>query len=749
MSDDSRYIARYWAGLREPDAELRFAQALRAVPVGLATGLHQIIAIVALASIVFSGALAPHAAGGIGLLLFGNSAACLVFAAACGYRGAIAGLSPATVAAMAALASAMDLAGDALFVTTVGALAISAVATGVFCLMIGRWRLANVFRFIPYPVAGGVVASVGAAVCLAALSLLGVEPHWSAVPTLLEPATLLRWGPGTAYGIVLYLAMKRWKSVLLLPLSAVFAIAGVHLALLGLGISGDEARSGGLLLAGAAHGRLWPPLSPADLAHLDWTAMADQIPGMLVLMLTAFIAITVNIGALELAADWESDWDREFRVTGVATVIAGLGGGGVANLNVSGSYRSKLFGATTRVTGFVAAITVASAWLLGGGLLELIPTALVGGMLIPIGLGLMDEALVKSRARIPWSEYAIIVMIFVVFLLFGLLAGVGAGALAALVFLAVRLSHVDPIESRSSARECRSSAARSIPDRAILHREGEHIHTYRLRGYLFFGSARVLADRLRSSLASRPACLMLDCSAVSGWDISAVRVLAGLLRAADEAGVQAVLSAPSRALRTGLERNLPTAVFSRLHLESNDDLALERCEDIVIEAWTADTKGTEKRRAELLEHVTDDLEHHLVRQMHFEELVEALSGWLTPRQFAAKEALAGSGTPRQGLQLLLAGRASVYDERGARLRQLSAGDAIWPAGSPDGNAASVLADEPCRTMELTPAARDVLDNNEERLALKLYRYLFAGRLRATGGPPAARTPEDTEARHGP
>ncbi len=42
----------------------------------------------------------------------------------------------------------------------------------------------------------------------------------------------------------------------------------------------------------------------------------------------------------------------------------------------------------------------------------------------------------------------------------------------------------------------------------------------------------------------------------------------------------------------------------------------------------------------------------------------------------------------------------------------------------------MVADEPCRTMVLTPAARRHLEDQDERLALTLYRFLLANRLLA-------------------
>ena len=711
------------------------AKAAPALAAGFTSGLGLLVAQIAFGSFIFSGPLAPYSSQGVGLVLFGNFAACLVIALAGGYLGAIAGLSPALVIVMAAIGSTMDAEGEALFVTTAGALIISAVATGACCLMIGRFRLANLMRFIPYPVAGGFVAGIGGAVCLAALSLMGAEPEWGAVIALLEPPVLWKWSPGAAFGIVLYLAMKRWKNPLVMPVSVALAIAGYHLALGGLGISSDAARAEGLLLSSTAEGSLWPALHPADLVHVQWAAMGAQVPHMLTLIMVAFICVIMNFAGLELAANQELDWDRELRVTGAASVIAGLGGGTVATLVVPASLRSKLLGATTRLTGVVAALVVGGALFLGDGMLGFVPAPLVGGILVFAGFGMLDQGLVASRRRLPWTEYGIILLIFMAIISFGLVEGVAVGMLATLVFFAVRLSRVDPIEERFTARERESNRTRPVPDRAILLQEGERVHAYRLRGYLFFGSVCPLADHFRKSLtsASRPACLVLDFAGVSGFDFSAVSVIGRFLQAADAAAVPVVLSALSEGLRSGLQRNMPPAAYAGLQVEPDADRALERSEDIIIAVWRTNADTADERRDALMEHTVDDLERHLERQIRFEELVEDLRGWLQPRRYSAGDSLAAPDGRREDLQLLLSGRASAYDSAEARLYQCGPGDAIWPASGLEGRAATVIAEEACRTMALTLEARRRLEEDEVELALKLYRYLLAGRLEAGPG----------------
>ena len=368
-------------------------------------------------------------------------------------------------------------------------------------------------------------------------------------------------------------------------------------------------------------------------------------------------------------------------------------------------------------------------------MLELVPATLVGGILVFAGLGMLDQGLVASRRRLPQSEYGIILLIFLAITSFGLIEGVGVGMLATLVFFAVRLSRVDPIESQFTARERESNKDRPVPDRAILLKEGERVQVYRLRGYLFFGSVSPLADHLRQSLsgASRPLCLLLDFAAVSGFDFSAVNVLSRFLQTANAVGVRVVLSALSEGLRAGLEHNLPPAVYAELLMEPDVDRALEHCEEIVIAGWKADVDRADERRASLLEHTADDLERYLERQIDFENLMEELQWWLSPRQYSAGEALVGQDAPQAGLQLLLSGRASGYDSAGARLFQSGPGDSIWPASASEQKATFVIADEPCRTMVLTPVARGKLEESEQQLTLKLYRYLLAGRFQTESG----------------
>ena len=199
------------------------------------------------------------------------------------------------------------------------------------------------------------------------------------------------------------------------------------------------------------------------------------------------------------------------------------------------SLRSKLFAADTRLTGIVAALVIAGALFLGDGLLELVPSPLVGGILVFAGLGMLDEGLVRSYRRLPGSEFGITVLIAVAIVAFGLPEGIGGGMLVTLVFFAVRLSRVDPIESplhRARGPEQQDpSRFRTGPS---CSRKASASTPTGYAATSFFGSVSPAGGSNPGVVGSRntpPACLMLDFAGVSGFDYSAVNVLSRLLQA--------------------------------------------------------------------------------------------------------------------------------------------------------------------------------------------------------------------------
>ncbi len=157
------------------------SKAFAVLSVGLVSGVGVVIGEAAFAGLVFSGRLAPYLPQGIGLILFGTAAACLVTALRSGFPGAVAAPAAATLIILGTIGGSLAAAGDELFPTMVATIVLCSFAAAACLMLLARFRLANLVRFIPYPVSAGFVAGTGGLACLVALSLMGVRlDSWAA-----------------------------------------------------------------------------------------------------------------------------------------------------------------------------------------------------------------------------------------------------------------------------------------------------------------------------------------------------------------------------------------------------------------------------------------------------------------------------------------------------------------------------------------------------------------------------------------
>ena len=702
----------------------------QALLVGVLMGGLLLVEGLVLANVIFVGPLSPYVSNGIGLLLSGSAVFCLLVALTSGHRGMIAcpqAISAAvlgTIGAMLAQTIA-GASGEILFMTMVAVLILSTTITSLCFLALGQCRIAKLLRFVPYPVACGVLAGTGWVLCVAALSMMCALPlEWRMLPRLLEPAMLLKLGLGVAFCLSLVLVMKRWNNYLVVAASFVIVAALYHLGLILADITVEEAKEASLLFAGMPDSGVWPAFELGDLALVDWGSVAEVAPNLLTVTLVTLLKLAMNLHGLELDTDQEIDTDREFRVAGFSGLVAAAGGSIPGCQSLGYSRFSHMVGADTRLTGIVAAAVVSLCALFGGRFVALMPVSLTAGVLLFVGVGLLSRWLFSVREKLRWTEYGVVLLTCVTIAAFGFIEGIGLGLIATMVLLVVRLGRMEVIEAEFTGRDQCSTTHRTVPERALLLDQGERMRIYQLRGFVFFGSVHRLLDRVKAALRDtpQPACIVLDCARVSGFDFSAANALCRLLRSTHATGTRLVLAAAPGLLKDDLRDNLPADLCDRVLFEADVDHGLQRGEDVIL-APLRDASGTPP--GHLIERVFDDMKRYLDRQIVFEDMVQRLEPWLEPRDYRAGDALAARGEPQAGVQLLVMGRAAVYDGADVRISQCGPGTAVEPqaAFGPSVAANSTIAGTSCRTMLFTPNARLLLEALDPTLGLQFYRFL--------------------------
>ncbi len=725
--------------IRSLASELRTDARSTKLPAAVSSGLVLALLLAVFgptqATTIFAGPLAPFIAQGTGTILFGCFAMCLVTALAGTYKGTVSMPNFAPAVAMLAIGSAvaakLSSAGDeAVFATMIVIVALTTLITALCFLLIGRLRLANLFRFMPYPIVGGFLAGLGGVLTVSSISIAsGIALEWETLPELLEPDMIPKWAPSVAFAAVLLLVTKLRPHYLVLPASVVFAVGLCHAVLLVLGISVEDARAAGILFVGMPAGTSWPPIELGGLTHVSWSVVASQFPGVLGVTLITLICIVLNAGALELGSGTELDMNREFQAEGAANLVAALGASHPGCNSSPMTLISHATGAETRLTGIVVALAVGSVLFFGGDLLAFLPMPLLGGLALFVGLGLLIDWLIATSKILPRSDYGMILLVALVIGFFGFVEGVVLGLVAAVIFFVVRYSAVDVVNASFTIREYRSKRVLSAIHRVILQVQGDRVRGYRLRGYIIFGNASPLGDRLKEALKADPTPigLLLDFTGVSGFDISAANVICRSIRAANAQGTNIVLSAMTARTRSTLRSGLSENEWQNLIFEEDLDRGLERCEDMVIAAWERLNSESEDARDTLFDMSIDHALRELDRQARFEALTERLEAWVQPRTYAAGETIVAGGEMQKGMQFLTEGRAIAHAaEAGAQMLECGPGDVLAPQAAFGSYLAEsyVTAQKPCRTVLITSSARQALERDDAALTVELDRYLI-------------------------
>ncbi len=725
------------------------------LPAAVATGLVIALLVVAvqtsIASIIFSGPLAPWVAHAEGAVLVGSAILCIVTALLGSYPGTISvpqfPVAAVLVTISAALTTRMEAdSGEAMAATMYMVLILSAAATGFCFLLIGWFRLSNLLRFMPYPLIGGFLAGLGWVLAVSGIKMAsGIDLSLRDLPQLFDPGIAWRWIPGVAYALLMFAITVRWHHYLIVPVSVVAGIILYNGVLLALGISSGEARDSGILFVGLPENGSWPAFGTRMLGMVDWSVVASQTPGILSVVLITLMCIILNGDALELGSGSKIDMDREFCAEGAGCLLAGIGPSVPGCNAVHLSLMGRSTGAETRFTGVVIALAIVCLLLFGGELLGTLPMPLLGGLVIYLGLGLIRDWVFVVRKSIPASDYAIVLFVSLVICVFGFVEGVAAGLACAVVMFVIHYSRLDVISASFTGNQWRSSRRRPAIHRAILRKQGDRVCVYRLRGFVIFGNAAPMGERVLDALKQepRPICLVIDFTGVSGFDVSAANVISRCIRAATAQDTRVVMCSMTARAQGVVQRILGEGEWRNLDFVDDFESGMEKCEDLVVAAWQSaysDSTGAQG----LFAASVDDAMSQLEMDVRFEELIDRLNPWVEESAHAPGQAIIARGELVDGMHLLVEGTAYAFDrDSGIRVDEYNVGDALMPEAAIGSFAArlTISAIEPCRTVVMTVEGRKTLECEDPALALELDRYLIEAMARLHRGQDSGRVDE--------
>ena len=698
---------------------------------GVIIGAVEVVLAVAFAAFVFGGTLIRNLGDGIGLYLVAAALTLGFLAWRAGNRGVVGSVQDAATAVLAGVASTMaarvlelehqaqasgisDFVRPDIFLTVIATTLVVTVSCGVVFFTLGRFRAGNLVRFVPYPVVGGFLAGTGWLLFKGGLFVAsGVEVHFRTAELLVSTTTLKHWVPAFVFGVILLVAVRRVQKPLVIPIVIAIGLAAFVIGMVVTGSSLDAAKHGRWLLGPFESARLWQPWTLRALSGADWSGVLSQWAGIATAVFVATIAILFNISGTEVVLRRDLDTNRELRDTGVLNVISGALGGIPGYHALSLTALADRMSVNGRKAGLIAAAVPLLGVIFGASVIELIPRMIVGGVLVFLGLAFMVEWIWDKRKVLPPLEYGVVVVILAVIIGRGYLPGVELGLVLAVVLFAVSYGRGQLVREVAFGDAYHSNVDRPAEQRVSLRTMGDRVQILRLNGFVFFGSAYGLLERIRKRVeASPPTFLVIDLRRVTGMDSSGVVSFVKIAHLAEAQGFDVILTGATDPVRRQLARG--SVVQSDLvRFEPDLDHGLQRCE----EGLLALTPAASKTAASL----------------DGDGVVAGMPAGLDPYleriELAEGAVLIHQDDPSGDVFLLQAGRLRVEtvtaEGTRMRLRTLRPGVVVGEVALYTGvpRTADVVTETPAVVLRLGADAIARIEAQEPELAARLHRWL--------------------------
>ncbi len=713
-----------------PSRAHRLAASLSA---GLTVGILTILTQASFATLLYTGPLAPSMGLGFLMILAGAVVIGLVLTLAGSFPGTVGRPHELPIVILALLGTRLvrqlptnDPQADP-FATVLMMIAGTTFLFGLLSLLMGMGRAGNLFRFLPYPVLGGFVAGSGMLLAKGGFTvMISSGGGASDLPQLLQAASLPLWLPGVAFGLAMFLATRIWRSWLTIPAFLVIGLVVFHSALALSGTDLAQAREAGLLPAQdlvLAPGELaarWP-----DLHRIGWGSLARMIPDMLSVGFIASLGTLMNASAIEATIGKELDFNRDLKAVGLANLLAACVGSPAGFHSLSATALPQHMGVRGRSPGLISSLLCLVALLGGQGLVNQIPYAITGGLLLFLGLSLLGNWLVDQRVFLSGMEYSILLAILLVMLAAGWMAAIIFGLILAVALFTFDYSRISAIRLILTGRTRRSNVDRDDAKTKVLERYGDSILILCLQGHLFFGTAhgllRTIGRHLESQDHTNPHWVLIDMKLGSGIDASAINTFSRIKKLCDSYSVELILTAPSQQILHSLKKaKVLAAGIEGIDWFQDLDHGLEYCENELL-AFHAHTLPQEHNGIDSLLEAFTPAE---------EAARERLLAYLRHQEWPPGSIIIEQGSPPVGLHFILSGRVSVErrnrpEDPPIRLRTMDPGTCVGEISFylRRETTASVIAQTVVCSLSLAIADLALLEDQDPAAAILLHKIV--------------------------
>ena len=401
---------------------------------------------------------------------------------------------PMTVISASLISAAWAGAGAHSISTVLIAMAVAGILCGLFQILFGVLGIGKYIRYIPYPVLSGFMSGIGIIIILQQIyPLLGLKSPIMIIDMITQlPSkisgidfTALLLGLGTIAIIYLFpLLTKKIPSTLV----ALIVMTCVSLLFKDFKLIIGEIPSGLPMPFFLKEG--------FDSPTLEWATILKMsiIPGLTLAGLGCIDTLLTSVVADNITKTKHNS-NRELIGQGIGNMMAGLfcgipGAG--ATMRTVVNVKS---GGRTRLSGMIHALFLLAILLGLGRFVKYVPLSVLSGILITVGISIIDFKGLKDIFKIPHTDAVVLITVLLLTVFVDLLIAVGIGMIIACVLFMKRIS--DMVENNYEAVTVDPTSQQTSnwqATRSILPEIRKHTHILSFVGPIFFGTITKLQE---------------------------------------------------------------------------------------------------------------------------------------------------------------------------------------------------------------------------------------------------------------
>ena len=386
---------------------------------------------------------------------------------------------PMTVVSAVVIATAIEAHGN--LNAAMGTIIAIFLFAGVFQIVLGVFKVGQYVRYMPYPVVSGFMSGIGVIIIVLQIfpflghsSPKGIINIFATLPDIVGQINFAAVMLATATIATIYLFPKITKIVPSALVALVVLTVASTLLKLDVAIIGDIPE--GL-----------PTLQLAALGGVDLTKpMLIIIPAMTLAALGTIDSLLTSIVADNMTKT-QHESNKELVGQGLgnmaAAMIGGIPGAGatmrtVVNINSGGK---------TRLSGVIHSVALLIVLLGAGAYAKLIPLPVLAGILITVGIGIIDYKGIKHVPHVPRADSVIMLVVLTLTVFVDLLQAVGVGMVLASVLFMKKMSDIASDKSIVGSVEDFAREEVWEDEKAISENVRKQVYIQHFDGPIFFG----------------------------------------------------------------------------------------------------------------------------------------------------------------------------------------------------------------------------------------------------------------------